>query len=471
MKNINLKLLFVAFCSLVSISHCYGQLRLPNIFSDHMVLQREVDAKIWGWAKAGSHIKIHGSWMQDTIGITTDYNGKWSGKIKTIGAGGPYAISIQSGDEKLTISNVLLGDVFLCSGQSNMEWGGDQGLKEIMDELPNAYNSNIRLLQVNRNGASTPQENISNNWSTLTPESLKPFSAIGYFLAKEINFEIGVPIGIINASWGGTSAEVWTPEQVIQVDKELYELSKQQIENPYRPHNNGVLWNSMISPLVGFPLKALFWYQGESNVSTWWGYDKLMKAMVGSWRSAWEEKMPFYFVQIAPFEYNNNIPKAALLREQQNKTALELPNSGMVVTTDLVDNIKDIHPSQKKEVAVRLSKIALAELYGKPMVDYKSPIYNGYKVVGNKMEISFHHLNGNLVIKGKQLDDIYICSEDRVFHKAKSKVIKNKLIVYSEDISNPVAVRFGFTEISMPNLFNENGLPIAPFRTDNWEVQ
>lgn len=467
MKHINLKLLISTAVFLVLGQVTFAQLRLPNFFSGNMVLQRETEARIWGWANAGATVKIAGSWAKDTVTTITDAKGKWNAKIPTTGAGGPYTLTVRSGEESLTLPDVLLGDLFICSGQSNMEWGGNQQLKEILDELPHAHNPNIRLLQVNRNGAATPQENIANSWSKLDAKSLKPFSAIGYFIAKALNEEIGVPIGVINASWGGTPAEVWTPKELIATDTELFNYSKIQSENAYRPHENGVLWNSMIAPLAGLSVKAFFWYQGESNIGSWAGYDKLMKVMVNSWRSAWGEQLPFYFVQIAPFAYNNNFPGAALLREQQSKTALELPKTGMVVITDLVDDIKNIHPAQKKEVASRLSKLALAEIYNKPLVDYKSPIYKESKITGNKMEITFHNLTGKLMIRGTELSDIFICGEDHNYHKATAQIKKDKLIVYSKEVPKPVAVRFGFTETAMPNLFNEKGLPVSPFRTDD----
>ncbi|WP_240775555.1 sialate O-acetylesterase [Sphingobacterium psychroaquaticum] len=465
----NLKLLFVTLVFLLYGNLIYAQLRLPNFFSDHMVLQRESAVNLWGWGYAGSTVKVHGSWNKDTVTVKTDANGKWKLKINTVQAGGPYKLSVVSGGELIQFTDVLLGDVFLCSGQSNMEWGGNQNLKEILDELPHANNPNIRLLQVNRNGALAPQENISNGWSSLNEKALKPFSAIGYFLAKELNKKQGVPIGIVNSSWGGTAAEVWTPKDQVEADQALLAFSKMQKANDYRPHENGVLWNGMIAPLVGFNLKGFFWYQGESNVGSSAGYDKLMKTMVNSWRSAWEEELPFYFVQIAPYAYNSKGGvQSALLREQQAKTAVELPRSGMVVVTDLVDNVHDIHPIQKQGVASRLAKITLAEIYQIPTPDYKSPIYSAHVVKGDKVEVTFHYLTGNLVTRGKEITDLYIAGEDKVFHKASGKIQKDKLLVFSSKVARPVAVRFGFTDTAMPNLFNEKGLPVSPFRTDSW---
>ncbi len=465
----NLKRLFLL--SLLAVfafqQNVIAQLRIPNFFSDHMVLQRGTEINFWGLAPASSEIKIVGTWFQDTVKAKTNGDGQWRTTLPEGKAGGPYEIKIMANQESITLKDILLGDVFLCSGQSNMEWGAAQNLKEIIDEMPNANNPNIRLLHISRNGALTPQDQISNQWATLSAESLKPFSAIGYFIAKEINAQENVPIGVINSSWGGTAAEVWTPSYLIENDPFLLQRAKAQGANDWRPHNSGVLWNAMVHPFAGYNISAAFWYQGESNVGTWDGYDKLMKTMINSWRSAWNDDFPFYFVQIAPFQYNNKEPLAAYLREQQAKTATELPNTGMVVITDLVDNIKDIHPIQKKAVAKRLADLALAEVYHKPLKDYKSPIYKSQEIKGNSIEISFSNLEGKLTSKG-EITDLFIAGADQQFKPAKGKIKGDKLIVESAEVRNPVAVRFGFTEIAMPNLFNSNGLPVSPFRTDQW---
>ena len=465
----NLKNLFLL--SLLAVfafqQNVLAQLRVPNFFSDHMVLQRGTYINFWGLAPASSEIRIVGTWFQDTVKAKTNGDGQWKTTLPAGKAGGPYEIKIMANQESITLKDILLGDVFLCSGQSNMEWGAAQNLKEIIDEMPTANNPNIRLLHISRNGALTPQDQISNKWATLSAESLQPFSAIGYFIAKEINSQEQVPIGVINSSWGGTAAEVWTPSYLIDNDPFLLQRAKQQSANDWRPHNSGVLWNAMVHPFAGYNITAAFWYQGESNVGTWDGYDKLMKTMINSWRSAWNDDFPFYFVQIAPFQYNNKEPLAAYLREQQTKTATELPNTGMVVITDLVDNIKDIHPIQKKAVAKRLADLALAEVYHKPLKDYKSPIFKSQEIKGNSIEISFSNLEGKLISKG-EITDLFIAGADKQFKAAKGKIKGDKLIVESAEVKNPVAVRFGFTEIAMPNLYNSNGLPVSPFRTDQW---
>lgn len=448
---------------------CFAQLRIPHVLSDNMVLQRNANANIWGWGYATAEVAIKASWLDDTVKTTVDPGGRWVVQVPTTRAGGPYELEIRSAGSEITLHDILLGDVWLCSGQSNMEWSGNNRLPEILAELPHANNSQIRLLQVSRTAADYPQDDISNNWQTLDAESLRPFSAIGYFVAKKLHAELDVPIGIINASWGGTPAEVWTPAYLIENDNELRSLAAMQGPAPYRPKEVGVLWNSMIRPLTPFTLSGFYWYQGESNVGTWWGYDKLMRAMVTSWRMAWDAELPFYFVQIAPFAYGNEKPLAALLREQQAMTATTLPNTGMVVVSDLVDNIKDIHPIQKREVANRLAAIALNEHYGtRNDDDYRSPLYKGYEVQGNTIAVSFDHLQNGLEVKGNRITDLYIAGADGVFHEAEGNINGNVLLVSSPKVAAPVAVRFGFSETAMPNLFNKSGLPVAPFRTDSW---
>lgn len=453
-------------------SAAVAQLRIPNVLSDNMVLQRNTTTNVWGWSYAGSKVAVKASWMPDTISAQVDASGKWMVAVPTASAGGPYDLYIASAGTEITLRNILLGDVWLCSGQSNMEWGGNQQLPEILEELSQANDPNIRLLNVSRVGADHPQYDIPNTWQNLDAGSLKPFSAIGYFVAKKLREELDVPIGIINASWGGTPAEVWTPDYLIDNDPKLRQAAAKQEAAPYRPHQPGVLWNSMIHPLTPFAVSGFYWYQGESNVGTWPDYDKLMRTLITSWRTAWNAELPFYFVQIAPFAYNNQLPLAALLREQQAKTVATLPRTGMAVITDLVDNINDIHPIQKREVANRLAALTLHEHYGVGrQADYKSPVYAHAETKGNTMIISFDHLENGLQAKDGRITELFIAGEDRVFHEAVGTIKGNTLHVTSANVPHPVAVRFGFTETAMPNLFNKNGLPVGPFRTDDWPIQ
>lgn len=450
--------------------HAYAQhLRLPAFFSDHMVLQRQSMVNIWGWAKAGQQVKLMPSWSKDTLEVVVTGDATWRTQLETPKAGGPHTIKLITQQEQLELKDIMIGEVWLCSGQSNMQWSGANKLKEILDILPGTANPNIRLLQVSNIAAKTPQHNLFDSWKTCEPETVSDFSAIGYFFAEKLSHELGVPVGIINSSWGGTAAEYWTPKEKIAADEKLSQYAALQKLAPRKPYQPGVLWNSMLAPFAGYTIAGALWYQGEDNTVSYAGYDQLIQTMVGAWREAWGYQFPFYFVQIAPYAYPQyKRPNAALLREQQTKTARALSRSGMVVITDLVDDLKNIHPTRKKEVAARLANLAMAEVYAKPLVDYKSPTMQDYKIEGDKMVITFADLDGKLLVRGKEITDLYIAGEDRKFYPARYKLNGSQLLVFADQVKAPKAVRFGFTNTAMPNLFNAKGLPVSPFRTDNW---
>lgn len=460
-------LLFAALMICLTVS-AGAAVRLPAFFSSHMVLQRNAEVGFWGWAGAAQYIKIIPSWSRDTIQVRADGFAKWNTVLKTPGAGGPYSISVIAPDNKVVLEDVMIGEVWFCSGQSNMVWNSLNNHQEMLDELPGINNPQIRVLHLTRYASSSPQDNTLDSWKTANPESIKGFSSIAYFIAKRLQKELNVPIGVINSSWGGTPAEVWTPEQAITNDAVLKAFAEQQKPAVSRPHTPGSLWNSMVYPLTGFKIAGVFWYQGESNVSTWQGYNRLFTTMIDSWRKAWGYDFPFYYVQIAPYDYKTGTAnRAAHLREQQTKT-LAVPGTGMVVITDLVPDITTIHPEKKIEVANRLADLSLVEVYGRNKTDYKSPVYDRAEIKGDKMIIHFTNLTGGLTIKGKTLNAIFIAGSDGNFQEANAVVQNNTLVVSSKAVKNPEAVRFGFTDTAMPNLFNANGLPVAPFRTDDW---
>jgi len=448
-----------------------AQINLPSFFSDNMVLQRNAEVNFWGWGSRYSEVVIKPSWSEEIIKVKITGHSRFDTKLKTPEAGGPYEIVIESGRFKKVIKNILIGEVWLCSGQSNMQWNSFNKHQEMLDELPNANNPRIRLLQVSHIASSNLQDNLHDSWKESNTESVAGFSSIAYFIAKQLSSELDIPVGIINSSWGGTSAEVWTPEEIINSDEELIANAKMLKPSDNKPHEPGALWNSMIRPFAGYKIAGTFWYQGESNTETHRGYNKLFSKMIGSWRNAWGYEFPFYYVQIAPYSYKS-LPgeqKGALLREQQVKT-LNVPKTGMVVTTDLVPDIKNIHPSKKIDVAKRLSELALVEVYGKKAEDHKSPVYRSHEIEGNKVVVEFDFLKGDLKVAGKEISDLFIADESQNFVKADFNIVNNKLIVFSKSVKKPVAVRFGFSDISMPNLFNNKGLPVSPFRTDNWDL-
>lgn len=459
-------LLFVSiFCLSLSVK---AAIKLPSFFSDHMVLQQHSEVSFWGWANAAQYLQIIPSWSNDTVKVRADGFAKWETTLKTPVAGGPYQITVITSDQIIVLNDVLIGEVWLCSGQSNMVWNATNQHQEMLDELPNCNNPQIRVLQVTRVASAYPQDDLQDSWKESNPENLKAFSSIAYFIAKKLQKELNVPIGVINSSWGGTPAEVWTPEGIVKSNPVLNSFAGQQKAAVSRPHTPGSLWNSMIYPLVGYKIAGVYWYQGESNVSTWQGYELLFSSLIQSWRNAWGYEFPFYYVQIAPYDYKTGTAhRSAFLREQQTKV-LSLPKTGMVVTTDLVPDITNIHPSKKIDVASRLADLSLVEVYGENKSDYKSPVYDKFEIKDDKMIIHFKYLEKGFSVKGKEITEILMAGRDGNFHKANAVIKGNTLIVSSKDVKKPEAVRFGFSDTAMPNLFNINGLPVTPFRTDDW---
>ena len=464
-KKISLLVLIVI---MVLANPALSNIRLPSVITSHMVLQQQAKVTLWGWADPAEKIFVSTSWSNTIDSVTATGDANWKIKINTPIAGGPYTITL-NGRSTIVLEDIMIGEVWVCSGQSNMEWSSNQNLKQIVEELPNSSNNNIRLFHVPKTTSLHKQDNLEGEWKVCSPESLKGFSAVGYFFGKKLQHDLNIPIGLINASWGGTPAEVWTPADEINNDAELKKAAALQNKNPWWPIMPGLTYNAMVSPLTDFAIAGAIWYQGESNTGTAASYNKLFTTMIGAWRKAWQKEFPFYYVQIAPYKYGNkNI--GALLQEQQTKT-LSYPNTGMVVITDLVDNIKDIHPKNKIDVAMRLADWALAETYKQNIAAFKNPVFKNMEINKNKAVLFFDNAPGGFIIKGGgKATEFYIAGEDKNFLPADVKIEKDRIIVSLKQIKNPVAVRFGFSNTAMSNLFSKEGLPVCPFRTDNWEV-
>lgn len=447
-----------------------AQLRLPAFFSDHMILQRDTTTSLWGWSQAGSEVLVLPSWSTDTLKVVTDGDAKWKLNLATAKAGGSHSITIISRKDTIILNDVLFGELWLCSGQSNMQWNAGNNLKQMKDVLPNIKNSKIRFLNVSNIASAYPQDNLSNSWKLCDSASASTFSAIGYFFAEELSRELNVPVGIINSSWGGTCAEVWTPEELINADPILLKAAELKKVAPRKPNLPGRAWNSMIHPLIGYSIAGVLWYQGEDNVISYDSYERLFSTMIKSWRQSWNHEFPFYFAQIAPYTYKNKVlPKAAYLREQQTLTSLNNDRVKMVMTSDLVSDIKNIHPIKKREVAKRFANIALFENYKIKNTNPYSPLYKSYEIKGNKIEVSFFNMAGNsFSLKGEAIEGLFIAGEDKVFHQAKAKSLNDKLLVYSDKVKKPVAVRYAFSETAETKLYATNGLPVSLFRTDDW---
>jgi len=431
-----------------------------------MVLQQNSEVMLWGWCDPAEKIIIKTNWDTLTYKTTGESSAKWSLKIKTPAAGGPFRITI---NEAIILEDVMIGETWLCSGQSNMERCGDDGLKQSLDEAPDANNQNLRFFYIPKSTSVFPQENCEGSWKVCTPEEMKHFSAVGYFFGKKLQQVLNIPIGLINSNWGGTSAEVWAPHQLIENDAGLKAASQKMTTNAWWPIIPGYAFNAMIYPITNFEISGVIWYQGENNVGTYSSYKNLINKMIDSWRKTWQKDFPFYYVQIAPYAGYLNQNVGALLREAQTN-CLSIPKTGMVVISDLVDDLSNVHPVNKIDVASRLANIALTETYGIRGLSYKFPIYSEMKKEKNKIRILFENVDNGLMTKNKSITEIYISGDDRQFQPAMARIEGNTLIVWNKSIKVPVAVRFGFSNTAIPNLFSKEGLPVNLFRTDNWEV-
>jgi sialate O-acetylesterase len=450
-------------------SPAFAEIELPAVFSDNMVLQQKSEVAIWGWGLPSEMVKIVGSWnSNDTVLATVQNDASWKATLKTGEAGGPYTLSVL-GSTKVTLENVMLGEVWICSGQSNMELNITQKIIDGEEEAAKASFPGIRIFHIPKIGHDYPQRNCNANWVECSPTTVRSASAVAYFYGRELHQKLDVPVGLILCAWGGTPAEVWLKKEEVEDDPELKKASGVLQKCAWWPYSPGVVFNGMIAPVVPYTLAGAIWYQGESNVENYWTYNKLFRKLIGSWREEFKSQFPFYYVQIAPFTYGPE-KKGFLLREQQVK-AMETPNTGMVVISDLVKNVNDIHPRNKKDVGKRLANWALAETYGMSGIAYKSPIYKSMEIKKGKIRIDFHNAENGLACPDKIITQFMIAGEDKQFVDAEAKIKGNSMIVHNKEIKKPVAVRFSFDNASIPNLFNTEGLPVSLFRTDDWKIE
>ncbi len=457
-----LGLISVVFC-------CPAMVRVPAVLSSNMVLQQKTQVRVWGWSEPGEKIGVFHSWDQHTDSVVGDRDGKWQLMVATPAAGGPYMVRIQ-GTNTIVLDNVYIGEVWVCSGQSNMEmcesWGG--GLRQIERVLSTCKNEHIRFFHVPKTTAVYPQEDCDAKWAVCDSSELKKFSAVAYFFGKQLNAVLNVPVGLIEAAWGGTPAEVWTPGASVNGDSILFHTAQKQKPTAWWPYMPGYCYNAMIAPLQSYSVAGVIWYQGESNTTDPSDYQRLFSTMIQSWRKGWSADLPFYYVQIAPFKYEIK-NQGALLREQQAK-AMATPNTGMVVISDLVEDTADIHPKNKGDVGLRLASWALSGHYGVKGLVYRSPMYQQMTKDKNRLTLTFADAPEGLTIRGGEAKEMFVAGEDRRFYPAKVKVKGSSLIVWSSMVSKPVAVRYQFDNAGIGNIFSSEGLPLAPFRSDDWEV-
>lgn len=434
-----------------------AEIQLSPVFSSNMVLQREKELPVWGTAEPGAEVTVEVAGESATA--TTDKEGKWMVRLKPLSAGGPHTLQA-SGDGSVTLDNVLVGEVWVCSGQSNMEWPLQRS-NNAESEIAAADDSKLRLLTVTRKRSDKEDTSFEGKWEVCTPQSATDFSAVAYFFGRHLREELDVPVGLVKSAWGGTPAEHWTPKSSYDADPTLLETPAggQQVMN-----ERSSLYNGMIAPLVPMAMQGVIWYQGESNVPRGTYYHHLFSSMIEGWRNEWDQgDFPFLFVQIAPFNYKGN-EGCPQVREAQLQT-LSLPQTGMVVTTD-IGNVEDIHPKNKQDVGKRLGLAARAIAYGED-IPFSGPIYKSMDVKGDKVILHFDHTDGGLMATEGDLTNFEIAGDSGEFVPAKAEIEGDTVVVHSDDVTKPTAVRFGWKDTAEPNLFNGAKLPASPFRTDS----
>lgn len=445
-----------------------AKVSLPAFFTDHMVVQQNSLLILPGTANAGSQVTVEVGWDTRKYSCQAAADGSFRIEIPTPKAGGPYTITLSDG-EKLVLNQVLSGEIWFCSGQSNMEMpvGGWGNVLNHEEEISAANHPSIRLLQVKKAASLTPASEVEVNgggWKVCAPTTVPEFSAIAYFYARELSKKLKVPIGVIDCTWGGTPAEAWTStatlEHVLGFGKEL---KKAEVATP--PVNSahpGALYNAMVHPFTLFPVRGVIWYQGESNVGRDQQYTPLFQSLIADWRKQWKRELPFYFVQLANYlkreELQPHSPWAAL-REAQAQ-ALHLDNTGMVVALDLGE-AHDIHPKNKQEVARRLAVLALADTYRKGR--YEVPLFQGYRISGQTLILRFDR---EVVNKASASQSFILSGPDYVFHSATAVIRGNEVLLTSPEVEIPIAARYGWADNPECSLYGTTGLPVAPFRTD-----
>lgn len=439
-----------------------AEITVPKIFSDKMVLQRETEVQLFGWANPNEEFEIFTSWNNKSVQVKTGNDAKWKISVNTPKAGGPYTIKFTGKENEIVFTQVLIGEVWLCSGQSNMEWSANSVIDNKDFEIANADNDLIRLFTVEKRTADYPLDDVAGTWEACTTETMPNFSAVAYFFAKKVTSELNIPVGLIDASWGASCAEVWTPKEVFASHPDLVKAHKLITPNEWVTIAPSVLYNAMIAPLSDFKITGVLWYQGESNTANASTYQNLFTNMITSWRTAWQYDFPFYFVQIAPFEYGGTF-EGGIVRDQQRRT-LSLKNTGMAMTSDIC-TIDDIHPQNKQDVGLRLAKIALKNYYNRLDEEVYGPLFDFKEVDGNAINVHFKN-NEGMFVKGKQLDLFEISDENGVWYPAKAKLKNNMVRVLAKQVKTPVHVRYAWKSMDIGALFNAAGLPASPFTSE-----
>ena len=503
------------FVFVISALAARAEVRLHNLFTDHMVLQQGTSVPVWGWADDGERVTVE---FRDQKVSTTTKNGKWMVKLKNLKPGPAATLKVFSthagkNDARdrhttIQINDVLVGEVWIASGQSNMEWPLKSSF-EAANDIASSANANIRLFTVPKLKLAAPTNNVNARWEECGPKSVPGFSAVAYYFARDLQKALGVPIGIIHTSWGGSPVEVWIREDVMAGDKEYKRDILDAFEPQHRKFTNDLaqwkirsaaakkagdtnftarapsiwvpaeLYNGMIANIVPYAVQGAIWYQGESNAGRAWQYRRLFADMIKNWRSDWGRDFTFLEVQLAPWDKGKkrSIEQItasptnsdwAELREAQLLATKKLKKVGMAVITDVGDK-DDIHPTKKQPVGARLALLARKIAYGEKIVA-DGPTYRSVKFKDGQAILSFENVDGGLEAHGGTLTGFAVAGTDQQFHWANATIEGDKVVVSSAAVPKPASVRYGWSDFPVVNLFNKEGLPATPFRTDEWEL-
>jgi sialate O-acetylesterase len=492
---------------LSSAAALWADVQLPAVISDHMLIQRDVPVRIWGRADAGEAVSV--SFRGQSLSTAADALGRWFVFLAPAGAGGPFELTVE-GKNKILVRDVLVGEVWIASGQSNMNWSVRQS-DNAQQEIASAAYPNIRLFRVALKVSHYPLDDVRGEWAPCSPDSVPNFSGVGYYFARHLHRQLNIPVGVIQTAWGGTPAEAWTsvtslaadpalisvfsdwgkvtenyadqiaryPIQVKQWEAAAAKAKAEGREPPRRPappndpanHQwmPGGLYNAMIAPLTPYAIRGAIWYQGENNAGKKraYVYRRLFPAMIQDWRRAWAiGDFPFLFVQLANFGKNAPDSQWPELREAQAMT-LQLANTGMAVTID-IGNPNDIHPTNKQDVGLRLGLAARAVAYGEK-IPYSGPVFRRAVREGASLRLWFDHAEAGLSAKGGELRGFEIAGRDGKFTAAQARIDGSSVVVSSPDLREPVSARYAWAESPECNLYNSAGLPASPFRTYEWE--
>lgn len=444
-----------------------AKVKLPALFSDGMVMQQGGKAPIWGESdKKNGKVTVKTSWNGKEYAATVDAEGRWKTAVETPAYGGPYYIEVSDGQTE-RISDVMIGEVWLCSGQSNMDMTINGGYNDpvigALDAVVTSADNGLRMFNVGKKMDSKPLADCTGQWRHASSETTPHFSAAAYFFARKIRQVLGVPVGIIHSSYGGSRVEAWMSAEGVAPFKDMEEVQ-----------NECILYNGMMAPVVGYGIRGCLWYQGEANVDYPKLYTKLLPAMVKDWRDKWGRgDFPFYYAQIAPYKYGRGEGigrNSAYLREAQTKCLDLIPNSGMAILTD-VGYPNTIHPMKKEQVGDRFAYLALGLTYSMKGFPVSGPLYKEMAVNGKEVTVTFKNTGRGLTSYRQDIKGFEVAGDDRVFHPANARIDRDvkKVVVWSDKVEHPVAVRFAFKDYTDCTLFSMAGLPASSFRTDDWD--